>query len=262
MVGQPYNPDNCAFLSSQSLNANQFNPNVPYSTNNTTHLILWDFVEKKILWVNSQTNLIESEIGGSDIALPANVGNLVVNETSEVESTLVREYVNGELVISPIQTITATTTNETIAAMIYIPANTYKIGDYWETKIGLGIFEFVIDVSNSVAIRTYFNNSPNLSGAILSNTIAGDSGQGTNELGLSFDGKQKMKFTSNNTVTGSSVNAGLNPFVYNQINLPIFDITQDAYFILTFQFSNVSSDRAAVFTYYANKILNAQKLVP
>lgn len=65
MVGVPYNPSNCAFIANQALNANQFNGNVNYSTNNTTHLTLWDFVEQKIYWVNSQTNIIEAEIPGA-----------------------------------------------------------------------------------------------------------------------------------------------------------------------------------------------------
>jgi hypothetical protein len=62
MVGQAYNPSNCSFVTNQGLNANQFNGSFPYSSNNTNHLVLWDFVEKKLLWVNSITNIIESEI--------------------------------------------------------------------------------------------------------------------------------------------------------------------------------------------------------
>lgn len=62
MVGVAYNPNNCAFISNQARNANQFNGNVPYSTNNTNHLVLWDFVENKLIWVNSVTNIIEAEL--------------------------------------------------------------------------------------------------------------------------------------------------------------------------------------------------------
>lgn len=61
MIGIPYNPDNCAFISNQALNSNQFNPNVPQSSNSTNHTILWDFVEKKLYWVNTLTNIIEKE---------------------------------------------------------------------------------------------------------------------------------------------------------------------------------------------------------
>lgn len=64
MIGQPYNPDQCAFLLNQALNANLFNPNVPDASNNTNHIVLWNFIESKLLWVNTITNLIESEIGG------------------------------------------------------------------------------------------------------------------------------------------------------------------------------------------------------
>lgn len=37
MIGFPYDPNNCAIVTSQVFNANQFNDNVPYSSNNTTH---------------------------------------------------------------------------------------------------------------------------------------------------------------------------------------------------------------------------------
>lgn len=65
MVGIAYNPDNCAFISNQARNTNQFNDNVPYSSNSTTHLVLWDFVAEKLYWVNSLTNIIDAEIPGA-----------------------------------------------------------------------------------------------------------------------------------------------------------------------------------------------------
>jgi hypothetical protein len=66
MVGVPFNPDNCAFIANQALNTNQFNGNVPNSANQTTHTVLWDFVEEKLYWVNTQTNIIENEIPGTN----------------------------------------------------------------------------------------------------------------------------------------------------------------------------------------------------
>jgi hypothetical protein len=258
MVGQPYNPDNCAFLSSQALNANQLNPNVPYSTNNTTHLILWDFVEKKILWVNSQTNLIESEIGGAD--LPTNVGNLVVNESGSVQSTLVREYTNGETNIFPIQTHTGTT-QETIIKTIYIPANTYKIGDYFDQKAGLGIFSFVLNTPgfNIATFRTYYNSSPSLVGATLSDATTQNSNV-FSELGITF-GTGNFEISSNNTVRGGNIGQISNPFSYNNNKIDIFNITQDAYIIFSAELGN-ASDRTAVQSAYLFKAINAQKLVP
>jgi len=72
MIGVPYNPDNCAFISNQALNSNQFNPNVPQASNSTNHTILWDFVEKRLYWVNTLTNIIEKEFpygnaGGNEL---------------------------------------------------------------------------------------------------------------------------------------------------------------------------------------------------
>jgi hypothetical protein len=72
MIGVPYNPDNCAFISNQALNSNQFNPNVPQASNSSNHTILWDFIEKKLYWVNTLTNIIEKEFpsgnaGGNEL---------------------------------------------------------------------------------------------------------------------------------------------------------------------------------------------------
>lgn len=71
MIGIPYNPDNCIFIASQSLNANQFNDNVPNAGNLTTHNLLWDVVNNTIIWVDTKTNLIVYEITSGG-ALPNN----------------------------------------------------------------------------------------------------------------------------------------------------------------------------------------------
>jgi len=62
MVGVPYNPDNCTFVANQALNANQFNGVVPNAVNTSNHLLLWDFIDEKLYWVNSLTNIIEHEL--------------------------------------------------------------------------------------------------------------------------------------------------------------------------------------------------------
>ena len=62
MIGVPYNPDNCTFVASQALNANQFNGAVPDAVNTSNHLLLWDFIDEKLYWVNSLTNIIEHEL--------------------------------------------------------------------------------------------------------------------------------------------------------------------------------------------------------
>jgi hypothetical protein len=255
MVGQAYNPNNCAFVTNQALNANQFG-NAPYSSNNTNHLVLWDFVENKILWVNSQTNLIESEIGGGD--LPTNVGNLIVNEISQVESTLVREYTIGETNIFPIETHTGTT-QETIIKTIYIPANTYKIGDYFDQKAGIGIFNFASTSANPSEFRVYFNNSPSLVGATLVDSTT-QNGNARSALGFTF-GITEFKISSNNTIRGGGIDPVSNPYVYSSNAQTIFNITQDAYLILSAELGTIS-DRAAVESAYLFKAINAQKLVP
>ena len=65
MIGAPYNPDNCIFIASQVLNADQFNPNVPDDGNISTHNMLWDAVAGSLIWVDTKTNLIALEIKGS-----------------------------------------------------------------------------------------------------------------------------------------------------------------------------------------------------
>lgn len=61
MIGVPYNPDVTIFLLSQSLNASQFNPNVPDTGNLTTHNLLFDTASQTLIWVNTKTNLIVQE---------------------------------------------------------------------------------------------------------------------------------------------------------------------------------------------------------
>jgi hypothetical protein len=72
MIGVPYNPDVTIFLLSQSLNASQFNPNVPDTGNKTTHNLLFDTNAKTLIWVDTKTNLIVQETaagGGEDTPL-------------------------------------------------------------------------------------------------------------------------------------------------------------------------------------------------
>jgi hypothetical protein len=65
MIGVPYNPAQCCFLLSQSLNANQFDPNVP-NTGVTPHNLLWNFVENKLQWVETLVGgIIVQELGAT-----------------------------------------------------------------------------------------------------------------------------------------------------------------------------------------------------
>ena len=65
MIGIPFNPNNCIFITSQALNANQFDPNVPDTGNLTTHNLLFDTVNNSLIWVNTKTNIIVQETSGS-----------------------------------------------------------------------------------------------------------------------------------------------------------------------------------------------------
>lgn len=89
MIGFPFNPDTCIFLSSQALNSNQFNPSVPDAGNITTHNLLFDTDSKTLIWVDTKTNLIVQESGTNGwqqddlvTALPNTPGQSIVFATS------------------------------------------------------------------------------------------------------------------------------------------------------------------------------------
>lgn len=78
MIGLPFNPDNCLFVANQAFNSNQFNGSVPNSSNTSNHTVLWDFIDNKLYWVNTLTNIIEREISGA---------TGIQNEAYQIEST-------------------------------------------------------------------------------------------------------------------------------------------------------------------------------
>lgn len=256
MIGQPYNPDNCAFVTNQALNTNQFNGNVPYSSNNTTHLVLWDFVDNKLLWVNSQNNVIESEIGGSN--LPTNVGNLVINEDSEPQSTLVREYYNGFFVKNPLSVVT-NTTQEIIGAILFVPANTFKVGDYFGYIARLTYVYNTNTASNDSFVNIWYNSLPNLSGSNLISSMSISKSDANLQEEFIYGLKQGRKITSINGYTGG-VESSL-PFSYIDNDAPMFDVTQDNYLIVSFIPQDVGC-AFAVTDFYLNKVLNGQLITP
>jgi hypothetical protein len=78
-IGFPYNPDQCCFLLSQSLNANQFDPNVPDTGVLTPHNLLWNFVENKLQWVETLIGgIIVQELGGGGGAAPVDNKKIVL----------------------------------------------------------------------------------------------------------------------------------------------------------------------------------------
>jgi hypothetical protein len=94
MIGGPYNPNDCIFIASQALNANQFNPNVPDSGNLTTHNLLWDTANKSLIWVDTKTNLIVFEIvSGGSLPFGNDTGSINVYQTSIPGATLSDGYI-------------------------------------------------------------------------------------------------------------------------------------------------------------------------
>lgn len=85
MIGVPFNPNNCIFIATQALNANQFDPNVPDSGNLTTHNLLFDTVNNSLIWVNTKTNIIVQETsgGGAGVTYEHVKVNLVANGTGD-----------------------------------------------------------------------------------------------------------------------------------------------------------------------------------
>ena len=62
MIGVPFNPNNCVFISSMAVNADQFDNVVPDANNHVPCNLLWDFVANSLIWVNTKTNLILREL--------------------------------------------------------------------------------------------------------------------------------------------------------------------------------------------------------
>ena len=62
MIGVPFNPNNCVFIASMAVNADQFDNVVPDANNNVPCNLLWDFVANSLIWVNTKTNLILREL--------------------------------------------------------------------------------------------------------------------------------------------------------------------------------------------------------
>ncbi len=56
-----YDPNNTVFIAEQVLNANQFDQYSP-ATNQEPHNVLWDFVQNKLLWVNTITGEVDKEL--------------------------------------------------------------------------------------------------------------------------------------------------------------------------------------------------------
>jgi hypothetical protein len=93
MIGIPYNPNNCIFITSQALNANQFNPNVPDTGNLTTHNMLWDTLNQSLIWVDTKTNLIALEISGGGLPFGNDTGVADAYQTAIPNATLTDGYV-------------------------------------------------------------------------------------------------------------------------------------------------------------------------
>ncbi len=157
MIGQPFNPDNCLFVANQALNAGQFGA-VPNTSNQSNHTVLWDFVENKLYWVNTLTNLIEREIDGA-----GGIQNESYEIISETEDYYVAFFGAGQNVFG--------------ANYLLLPAGTYT-------------FELELDMlpgdnndeSSLTSLRAQIRTNTNQS---LTNTDASDVIQGecTNGVG-------------------------------------------------------------------------------
>jgi hypothetical protein len=93
MIGVPYNINTCIFITSQTLNADQFNSNVPNSGNSSTHNMLWDTANKSLIWVDTKTNLIIFEIaGGGGFPFGNDVGVVNAYQAIIPDATLTDGY--------------------------------------------------------------------------------------------------------------------------------------------------------------------------
>jgi len=112
MIGQPFNSNNCLFVANQALNAGQFGA-VPNTSNQSNHTVLWDFVENKLYWVNTLTNLIEREIDGA-----GGVQNEAYEIISETTNYYLSSFGDGQTVFG--------------ANYLLLPAGTYTFELEWD----------------------------------------------------------------------------------------------------------------------------------
>jgi len=164
MVGQAYNPSNCSFVTNQGLNANQFNGSVPYSSNNTNHLVLWDFVEKKLLWVNSITNIIESEINSyQSTGFQYEVGQYVASEGGVIANRWLSTSAGGSPTLGTFQNYLVVDTQD-LPAVIWATsnANILNVESTWNGLTNTGnIYDAGIEGGFGTPAATSCYNSSN-----------------------------------------------------------------------------------------------------
>lgn len=146
MIGLPFNPDNCLFVANQASNANQFNANVPDVSNNSNHTVLWDFVDSKLYWVNTLTNIIEREISGA---------TGIQNESYEV-------YVQSETFEQYYFSVSSTTLDVFANSYLVLPAGTYTFELEFDIYPANAQIEFTPGV---LLAGIYTNTTPSVTSA-------------------------------------------------------------------------------------------------
>lgn len=205
MIGIPYNPNNCIFITSQTLNADQFNQNVPASGNKTTHNMLWDTANRTLIWVDTATNLIVFEIGGGGLPFGNDIGVVNAYQTLIPGSTLTDGYA-FEVKIANTNTGASTlqinalgvlpfvdlsgdplTAGMLEAGSIYIATYNSTFGGYQllgEAKPGVAISNNVIPKGNGVSI---VDGSWSFTGNdIVPNVYVSNIGSDTKRIGTIF----------------------------------------------------------------------------
>jgi len=79
MIGIPFDSEQCAFIASAALNSNQGDSAVPDTNNLRPHNLVWNFVENKLQWVDTLSNLIVQELAGGG-------GSAITNEAYAIVS--------------------------------------------------------------------------------------------------------------------------------------------------------------------------------
>ena len=186
--------------------------------------------------------------------LPNNMGNLAINQSLEAESSLIREYSQGSFVKYPLNIFSDD--QETIVGYIKVSANTYKIGDVFEGKVGLLNVRY--GINGSGRLNFYLNENLAFSKETLVNSfdISGTDSGNLSGIGTNY-GSNLIKFLTKDEIVGSILNLKSNPINYNLLPTKFFDITKDIYFVVTAQCKTKEKDQFALLDITLNKVRNA-----
>jgi hypothetical protein len=189
MIGGSYNPNDCIFIASQALNANQFNDNVPDTGNLTTHNLLWDTINEALIWVNTKTNLIVFEItGGGSLPFGNDTGVADAYQVAIPGATLSNGYI-FEVKMLNTNTGASTLQVNSLGVLPLVDTN----GDPLAAGVIQGGIIYLITYDLSTNAYQLLGVSPSMNGSFFVNAAPIPVTQGGYPAGTTFPTPQTMQ---------------------------------------------------------------------